>query len=255
ADGSDFIDMDVLTAGPLVRDISASFDRYWNNPLAYPVSSLITPAELARLRELTPPAPKSAAAKPAEAKPAEAKPPELQPAEDRSAQATSDDAKPAPKAPPKLPPALDLTSLPLAWAPAGLLVDSPLKLMPENGDTQVGGEVIEGLLSLLRTAQQDVIIVSPYFVPGAQMMALFATLRSRGVRVRVLTNSLASTDALLAQVGYAHHRKQLLRQGIELYEMRARERARLKETVLGSDSQGSHAGLHAKLVIVDGRTI
>lgn len=255
ADGSDFIDMDVLTAGPLVRDISASFDRYWNNPLAYPVSSLITPAELAHLRELTPPAPKSAAAKHGEAKPAEAKPPELQPAEDRSAQATSDDARPAPKAPPTLPPALDLTSLPLAWAPAGLLVDSPLKLMPENGDTQVGGEVIEGLLSLLRTAQQDVIIVSPYFVPGAQMMALFAKLRSRGVRVRVLTNSLASTDALLAQVGYARHRKRLLRLGIELYEMRARERARLEETVLGSGSQGSHTGLHAKLVIVDGRTI
>ncbi|MBV2181359.1 MAG: phospholipase D family protein [Castellaniella sp.] len=226
ADGRDFIDMDVLAAGPIVRGLSASFDRYWNNPLAYPVASLITPAELVRLREPAKPASEAPLAKPA---------PQQQP--------------------PTLPAALDLASLPLLWAPAGLLVDSPLKLVPESDGAHVDGIVIEGLLSLLRTAQHDVVIVSPYFVPGPQMMTLFANLKKRGVRVRVLTNSLASTDALLAQVGYAHHRKQLLRLGVELFEMRARERTRLRDTVLGSESVGSHASLHAKLVIVDDRTL
>ncbi|MGB6006763.1 phospholipase D family protein [Castellaniella sp.] len=232
AAGSNFIDMDVLAAGPVVRDISASFDRYWNSSLAYPVASLITPEELKRLRETA--SPRAA-----------------------TADGGGDDGaatRPAAEAP-DLPPALDLAALPLTWAPAGLLVDSPLKLMPADDDTRVEGAVIEGLLSLLSRAQHDVVIVSPYFVPGPQMMALFADLKTRGVRVRVLTNSLASTDALLAQIGYARHREQLLRLGLELYETRARARARLRDTVLGSDSKGTHASLHAKLVIVDGRII
>lgn len=225
ANGSDFIDMDVLAAGPVVQRLSASFDRYWNNPLAYPVTSLLTPAELKRLRKTTQPDSDTAAGKPA--------------------------STPAPA----LPPALDLATLPLTWAPADLLIDSPLKLEPEGDGAHADGAVIEGLMSLLQTAQHDVIIVSSYFVPSTQMMALFADLKKRGVRVRVLTNSLASTDALLAQVGYARHRKQLLRLGIELYEMRARARARLRDTVLGSESVGTRAALHAKLVIVDGRTL
>ena len=56
ADGSNFIDMDVLAVGPVVQAMSASFDRYWNNPLAYPVQSLITPDELRNLRDTTRPA-------------------------------------------------------------------------------------------------------------------------------------------------------------------------------------------------------
>ncbi|TAL76512.1 MAG: phospholipase D family protein [Burkholderiaceae bacterium] len=225
ADGRNFIDMDVLAAGPVVQSLSASFDRYWNSPLAYPVASLIAPAKLKRLHE---------AAKPL--------------AGDSVAASDSAD-QPVPAS------ALDLARQPLTWASAGLLVDSPLKLVPESDNAQVEGVVIDGLMSLLHTARHDVIIVSPYFVPGAQMMALFADLRKRGVRVRVLTNSLASTDSLLAQIGYARHRERLLRMGVELYEMRARERARLRDTVLGSGSAGSHTSLHAKLVIVDGRII
>jgi phosphatidylserine/phosphatidylglycerophosphate/cardiolipin synthase-like enzyme len=226
SDGRNFIDMDVLAAGPVVQGLSASFDRYWNSPLAYPVASLIAPARLKRLRE---------AAKPFASGPA----------------AASDSAdQPAPAS------TLDLVKQPLTWASAGLLVDSPLKLVPESDDAQAEGVVIDGLMSLLRAARHDVIIVSPYFVPGAQMMVLFADLLKRGVRVRVLTNSLASTDSLLAQIGYARHRERLLHIGVELYEMRARERARrLRDTVLGSRSQGSHTSLHAKLVVVDGRII
>lgn len=225
ADGRDFIDMDVLATGPVVHSLSASFDRYWNSALAYPVASLITPKELAHLRESIESSPDTAV------------------------------RKLAPAQTPRLSSALDLASLPLVWASAGLLVDSPLKLVPESDGTHVDGVVIEGLLSLLRGARHDVIIVSPYFVPGPQMMSLFADLKARGVHVQVLTNSLASTDALLAQVGYARHRKQLLRSGVELYEMRARGRARLRDTVLGSESVGSRASLHAKLVIVDGSII
>ncbi|WP_298018130.1 phospholipase D family protein [uncultured Castellaniella sp.] len=227
ATGSDFIDMDVLAAGPVVQRISASFDRYWNSPLAYPVGSLITPAELKRLRDANRPEPADGEV----------------------------EAAPPAKEAPALPPALDLAALPLTWAPAGLLVDSPLKLMPAEDGAPVEGAVIEGLLSLLGTARHDVMIVSPYFVPGPQMMSLFTELKARGVRLRVLTNSLASTDALLAQIGYARHRKELLRLGLELYETRAQARTRLRDTVLGSESKATRASLHTKLVIVDGRIL
>ena len=224
ADGSNFIDMDVLAVGPMVPAMSASFDRYWNNPLAYPVASLIDPAELRRLRETTVPDEPEAKPKP-------------------------DDA-PAP-----LPPATDLARLPLDWAPAALLVDEPAKLVPELNDEHTEDTVVDGMVSLLKLARRDALIVSPYFVPGAQMKQVFANLVRRGVRVRVLTNSLASNDAPLAHVGYARHREELIRLGVELYEMRALQGARLNRTVFGSGPGGSQASLHSKMLIVDGRVI
>lgn len=226
ADGSDYVDMDMLATGPVVRAMSASFDRYWNSPLAYPVASLITPAELRRVRRLTTP------------------PDDTAPAGGRT-------HLPAPD----LPAALDLGAQTLVWAPAGLLVDSPLKLVPGNDGKRRDDVVIEGLVSLLRSARHSALIVSPYFVPGRQMMALFAALKARGVPVQVLTNSLASTDSLLAQVGYAHHRKQLLRLGVELHEMRASGRSRIRDKLRGSSAPAPRASLHAKLVIVDRRLL
>lgn len=239
ADGSNFIDLDVLAVGPVVQAMSASFDRYWNNPLAYPVQSLITLDELRALRE-------SSAATPDGMAPGAAA--ELPPGE---AAATA----PPGQAPPPLPPALDLTRLPLTWAPAALLVDEPSKLVPELNDEHAEDTVVDGLLSLLQGAQREALIVSPYFVPGPQMMAVFADLRRRGVRVRVLTNSLASNDAPLAHVGYARYREELVRLGVELHEMRALHSAHLDRTVFGSGAGGSKASLHSKLLVVDGRVI
>ncbi len=235
ADGSNFIDMDVLAVGPVVRAMSASFDRYWNHPLAYPVQSLITPAELRALRE--------AVRGPPGAGPGEADGP--------APPATAPAANP----PPSLPPALDLAALPLVWAPAALLVDEPAKLVPELNDEHSEDTVVDGLLSLMRGARRQVLIVSPYFVPGPRMMQVFADLRRRGVRVRVLTNSLASNDAPLAHVGYARYREDLIRLGVELYEMRALHSAHLDRTVFGSGAGGSKASLHSKILIIDDRVI
>lgn len=77
--------------------------------------------------------------------------------------------------------------------------------------------MVDGLLGLMDQARNYVLIVSPYFVPGAAMMKRFADLRARGVRVRVLTNSLASNDAPAAHAGYARYRLPLRRLGVELY--------------------------------------
>lgn len=244
ADGSNFIDMDVLAVGPVVRAMSASFDRYWNNPLAYPVQSLITPQELRALRASIEASADGAGAAPAQTDAA-------------AARTAADEAVPAHGAdkPPALPAALELAQLPLIWAPAALLVDEPSKLVPELNDAYTEDTVVDGLLSLLQQARADALIVSPYFVPGPRMMQVFAELRRRGVRLRVLTNSLASNDAPLAHVGYARYRRQLVRLGVELYEMRALHSVHLDRTVFGSDAGGSKASLHSKMVIIDGRVI
>ena len=220
SDTSNFLDLDVLAGGPIVAELARSFDRYWNDTRAYPVQDLLTERERAALAT----APESPAAAPAE-------PPTRL-------------AFPAP-----LP-----TGDVLAWAPAVLLVDKPTKIAPENPQDEADREdnVVEGVLQVLATARQDVLIVSPYFVPGPRMMEVFSTLRRQGVRVRVLTNSLASNDAPLAHVGYTRWRKQLLQLGVELFEMPAQ--GRIQRRLLGSRPD-SRASLHIKALVLDQRLV
>ena len=103
--------------------------------------------------------------------------------------------------------------LPLRLDLAGLRERSAqgVDLRVDVGRFQAGRlEVVDGLLSLMEQAQHDVLIVSPYVVPGPRMMALYEQLRRRGVRIRMLTNSLASNDAPAAHAGYLRYRGALL---------------------------------------------
>ena len=102
------------------------------------------------------------------------------------------------------------------------------------------------------------LVVSPYFVSGKLMMKQFADLRQRGMRIRVQTNSRASTDAPAAHVHvhYARYRQELLGMGIEMYEMRAGQEGSVSS--FGSAAGpggGSRASLHAKVVVVMGRRL
>lgn len=231
---NNFVDLDVLASGRIVRNLSASFDLYWNNRLAFPAQALINPAELRALKKLDQPRPDA-----------------LTP--DASTPATADDRPvPAPVPTALSRPALpstDLTQLNLVWAPSVMLVDQPSKLAADTEAVEETQDtLIDGLLQLVSGARRDLLIVSPYFVPGPRMMAQFAAIRQKGVRVRVLTNSLASNDAPAAHVGYARYRPGLLAMGVELYEMRAEQKASLR--VFGSSSE-SLASLHSKMVVVD----
>jgi putative cardiolipin synthase len=221
---SNFIDIDMLAAGRMARELSRSFDQYWNNPLAYPVESLMTVQEIEALKP--PPEPVAA------------------------------DAANTPPSPPTLPETMDLASFRWTWAPSALLVDKPSKIAADADTTDAQQDTaVDGLLQLMGQAQHTLLVVSPYFVPGERMLKAFADLRRRGVQVRVLTNSLASTDAPAAHVGYARYRKALLGLGITLYELRAEQQGtfrRLGASALGSGMGGSRASLHSKMVVVDG---
>ncbi|RQO82057.1 phospholipase D family protein [Acidovorax sp. FJL06] len=134
----------------------------------------------------------------------------------------------------------------------------------EPSDAQAD-TVVDGLLQLMGQARRDLLIISPYFVPGPDMERAFAAARARGVRVRVLTNSLASNDAPIAHAGYARHRPALLAMGVELYEMRSELTGVLRGALGATGSTGSmgsagasgsaRAMLHSKLLILDGRLL
>ncbi|NPC58133.1 phospholipase D family protein [Caenimonas sp. S4] len=255
-DKSNFVDLDVLAMGRIVRDMSASFDRYWNDKLAYPMELLVSAQDLEELRK-PPPAPAADPSRLAN-KPA----PNIAPATLTSSilpditPTAVVSAEPTP---------MDLRRIPLAWAPALLMEDKPGKIGPGDDEVDAGDTLVDGLLQLMDQARQEVLIISPYFVPGAAMMEQFGRMRARGVRIRVLTNSLASNDAPAAHAGYARYRKDLVAMGIELYEMRADQEG----TVGGmgstagfgsgraggskSGSSASRASLHSKAVIIDKR--
>ena len=228
-DRSNFIDLDVLATGQQVRAMSASFDKYWNNPLAYPVETLLSKKEIAALT------PASGSSEPA------ADSHGIGPTQTTPAQRS-------------FPQAMELASQPWIWAPSVLLSDSPAKLDPEDHSSDDVPTVVEGLLDMMQQARQQITIVSPYFVPGDKMMERFAELRQRGVKIVVLTNSLSSTDAAFAHIGYARYRERLLALGVQLYEMRALQQSSVR-SAFGSSGSPSRASLHSKLVIVDGRIL
>lgn len=238
---SNFLDLDVLAAGLVVQQLSGAFDTYWNHALAYPVESLVR-------KEARAAAPGSAGpATPAGDAPAAAQ------------QAAS--ASPSLLAPPKddLPAArsalerdLEQGRLRLVWAPAALLADRPSKIASE-GDPHASETIADDVAALLRTSQWEAVIISPYYVPGARGIALVDELRARGVRVRVLTNSLAATDAPVVHIGYARYRPQLVERGVELHELEPKIAAPRTRRIGSFGS--SRASLHLKAVVVDRRTV
>ena len=259
SDGVNFVDLDVLAAGRIVRDLSRSFDQYWNNPLAYPVQALMTATDIEALK-----------AKPNKAaeSPEISSPPSIEPAKADANAAINITAARTAVGPTgltttlaALPDSIDLRLLTWTWAPSVMLVDKPSKIAADADTVDDANDTaVDGLLSMMSKAKTDLLVVSPYFVPGPEMMKQFADIRQRGVRVRVLTNSLASNDAVAAHAGYARYRKALIAMGVEMYEMRSEQRGTVASFGAGSGPTGSSAGvsrasLHAKAVVVDNQLL
>jgi len=214
---SNFLDIDLLVAGPAVQALSATFDRFWNDPLAYPVAAVVN-------QPAAPSSPASAASSPM-----------------HGALATPSVA---------LTRELKQGSLALVWAPATVLADRPSKMQSEGTPT-AREAIADDVERLIGSAKTELIVISPYFVPGERGVALFKALRERGVKVRVLTNSLATTDAPAVHIGYARYRHALLDMGVELHELRPR----LHSTPAKLGAFGSsRASLHAKVVVIDRQT-
>jgi len=143
-------------------------------------------------------------------------------------------------------------SLDLDWTHARLLYDDPAKTLDRSARTDI--LLFPALMESLGKPVKSFDIVSPYFVPGDDGTALLGELARSGVQVRVLTNSLASSDESVVHAGYMKRRRDLLRAGVKLYELKPTAKEQSMQ-VRGRFGAGKVAGLHAKSYGVDGQRI
>jgi len=148
---------------------------------------------------------------------------------------------------------LDAGKLGLIWADARAYADSPQKVM---GRELTYGEVpiadVDGVrynvIELIRRARRDVVITSPYLVPGRDGIEVLGDRAKRGVAFTLVTNSLAATDEPVVHTGYRRYRPQMLAMGMELYELSPQRVSRSLRLGRFSTSIGR---LHAKSAVID----
>jgi putative cardiolipin synthase len=218
-----FSDLDVMAVGPLVPEISQSFDLYWNHERAYPVSVLnrnpvtaeLVSASRARLADIV------------------------------SGQQSSDYLRAVRES--DLARRIRNNDVDLIWGEARVVYDHPEKILADQDDEKY--HLAPELDEYFQHVRQELVVISPYFVPGKSGARLFEDLKARGVRVRILTNSLAATDVAVVHAGYMRYRKRLLRAGIEIHEADKDARATLHES--SGFGGSSKASLHTKSFIFD----
>lgn len=225
------VDLDVFATGAVVPQLAALFDRYWNSAAVFPLQTIVA---------------------------ADLPPAELRDSFDRM---TGADSTPAPQLAQgtdmlgygPLTEDLDDGRLGLIWGSAQAYADAPEKAFAMSRPTEVlKADDFDGVrLSIVEHARQatsEVIVVSPYLIPGRKGMEMIRQTRERGVRLSILTNSLASTDEALVHTGYRRYRADMLRLGVELYEFSPLHARRLLRRDLFGFAVG---GLHTKMVVFD----
>lgn len=230
-DEANFLDFDLLALGPVVGELAGLFDRYWNHPHVLPVQALARSGlDTQQLRD------------------------------DFAREVHAAPMRPWPTVPP-----LDLYGDPplgadldrglprLIWAPASAFADTPDKVDFEGRPEQFATTVTHRTIESLREAASEIVLVSPYFIPGSAGVARLQEARQRGVTVRVITNSMAASDEPLVSVAYHRYRLPLLHAGVQLYELSP---AQLRFDPRARASFGRSKGsLHAKLAFIDRRIV
>jgi len=222
-----FVDLDFGMVGPVVRDASASFDRYWNSPSAYPLESLhtggIDPHALGKMRHRL-------ATQADEAK------------DSRYAQALRGDAAIA---------RLASGEVPMEWsANYQFIADDPLKITMKKRDVHRAA-VSAVLLPAMRESKSALDVISPYFVPGDKGSTGLVNTARDGAQVRILTNSLAANDVAAVHGGYSRYREKLLKGGVQLWELKPLAGSTTDKSLFGS----SGASLHTKGLSIDRKTL
>ena len=217
--GAVFVDLDVLILGPIVKDISVSFDEYWNHKLAVPIKHFTSIRKKDKLENVRK---------------------EIADELNTIYETVYEKALNS-----HLLQDLITNRLPLFAASASVLADSPSKLTNTIGE----GDMLlaEELIDILRNAEKEVIIVTPYYVPGNNGVQLVRDLVDKDVRVVIITNSLASNNHIPVHSAYARYRKAVLRAGAKIYEARSNAAAEL----LGNEDGPDILTLHTKAIFID----
>lgn len=222
SDEFNYYDFDLVGVGPIADQISTEFDRYWNADETYPVTAFVKPDDIS---------------------------------EDAAELKARFQAAKENVTTTEFVGALDnyVTDFILAhdsdaltWSKAYAVYDLPYGETSHEG---VEGPAVLGrrMVDIITGAQEEFVLISPYFVPGEAGTDGFQNLRDRGVRIVVLTNSLASTDQVAVYGGYKEYHERLLEMGVELWELMAFPSIKAHQPGAPTDKRA----LHAKIYVVD----
>jgi putative cardiolipin synthase len=216
---ANFRDLDLTVVGPVVQDVSRSFDQYWNSEFAVPISTIIKE----RLTEQEFQEKKAAVY--------------------RWVEEVKDYPYPIDTTSDVVMARLEEVRGDFIWAPARALYDEPDKLETKEE------EVADHLIQLGEEKDHEVMIEAAYVIPGPEGVERSRLNKERGIRQRLLTNSLATNDVAAAHAGYAKYRRELIRNGVELYELQPdASSVRKNWSALAGRSKAS---LHTKAFVVD----
>ncbi len=224
---TNFRDVDVLASGPVVKDVLRQFDSYWNNPVVVPVTAFNATATPGPVTEL---------------------PPELHKFIDAEHGPFAEYLRRQEEIRARmLQPATEFI-----WAQAIAVAEPPVR---QGADAaKPSAEVARTLAIQRQTAGSELVMQTAYFVPGDNGVKALTDLVQRGVRVRVMTNSLVTTDVPAVHAGYSRYREALIAGGVELHEYRPdANRPAPKGHLLRLGR--SESALHAKVIVHDQRMV
>ena len=219
-----FRDLDVMAVGPVVRDLSGVFDRFWNGEWAVPIAAI---ADRPHTMDDY-----AGATKAVREWLAGGKYP--YPLEHDAAALESE---------------LGTLYRDFVWAPGRVLWDDPASI-DDPGVRTMNRTIGERA----RAVERELLIESAYFVPMDSGAETLQRLRDKGARVRVLTNSLASNDVLAAFAGYSKYRERLVASGVELHELRP-DAGPVRQRMFFGATGGSRATLHTKAFVFDRKEV
>jgi putative cardiolipin synthase len=220
-EASNFTDIDVLLLGPVARDAADCFERYWSSDLAVPLQTALGRRDARMARERIERYVRAARFTRLQ---------ELYRTQHRGLRAM-----------------LEHDRHPVHWARTRLIADDPHKACARRR-RHAPQVMLEALAQTWQQAREEVLAATAYFVPGRTGAGDLIRMRRRGVRVRILTNSLASNDVPTVHAGYTRYRRALLRAGVELYEyQRFGNRPRRHHRASRCNA------LHAKTLVIDRR--
>jgi cardiolipin synthase C len=223
-----FVDLDLLTVGPIVQDVSRSFNDYWQSQWATPIEQLskarVVRKQLTALRNKL---------------------------KDRWRRAKNTEYFQSLKNA-AITKKIINRQIDFIWAEADLFYDRPEKVSNKklNKTIHIGPQIIP----YFEHAHSELLIATPYFVPGIKGAQWLIDKQGQGIEIKILTNSLAATDVIAVHAGYKKYRNQLLACNIRLFELKPTARPNMSKKNKYLEGS-SHASLHAKYMVVDRRYV
>lgn len=220
-----FGDMDALGVGPVATEVSNQFDLYWNSKYVYPLNAFkwkapVSESDYTAFRA--------------------ASLDYLQQArKTRYAEILRDV---------ELAKVERISEVDYVWSDWILGFDAPRAI--EMNEMTLDTHLALKILRAMEQTEEDLLIVSPYFVPGEEFTKFLVGLEEKGVRVRILTNSLQANDVSMVHAGYMRYREDLVRGGVELYEYRSTSN-KLRRKLKRERIDVEKTSLHAKFFAVD----